>query len=196
MLTPRNASKPSTIITRSKSVPRTKINQNVKPDKIIKTKILSGELDPNEVGKFIESKQHDKTNIVVSNAFQMMDYNKIAINSVTIDNSNHIFSKEIDKQVSPIDQEHAGSCWACGGMTMCRREIVKKLNLEKDFNFSLNYILFWDKVEKCNYFMDHIIKNRDKKFDSNTIKNAINSPIGDGGWWYTFVDLLTNPPLK
>jgi bleomycin hydrolase len=191
-----NVSKPKTSVDASKSILRKKIYRKVKPmithtkpDKIIKTK-KSGELDPKQVGKFIESKQHDKTNIVISNAFQMMDFNKITTNSETVDKSNHIFSNEIDKQVNPIDQEHAGLCWACGGMTMCRREIIKKLNLEKDFNFSLNYILFWDKVEKCNYFMDYIIKNRNKNFDSSAIQNVISSPIGDGGWWYTFVDLV------
>lgn len=156
--------------------------------------IFNGELDYFKVKNTIDRYQKDPKYIVTSNAFQSMDFNKLVLNNRVFDKINHIFSDQIDDDskvdVKIMNQESAGLCWICAGMTMCRRFIIKKMKLCSDFNFSLNYLLFWDKLEKCNYFMNFIIDNREKKLRSSAIEKILHSPIYDGGYWHSFVDLV------
>jgi bleomycin hydrolase len=150
----------------------------------------NSELNFSDIHKIVDSHETDPTNIIIANAFQSTNFNNIVTNNRIIDKTNHIFSNEISKTTNTIDQESAGLCWICGAMTMCRGSIIKKLQLSDNFHLSLNYFLFWDKLEKCNYFMDFIIKNRKAKFDSEKINNMVSHPISDGGHWHTFVDLV------
>jgi len=142
------------------------------------------------VEKVIESIKHDPTYIVSANALQATDFNKIVTNHKIIDKIDHIFSNQIDNKVPPVDQQHAGVCWMCASMSVCRRAIINNLNLNPDFELSLNHLIFWDKLERCNYFMQHIIQNRNVKFDSAKISQVISSPISDGGYWHVFSDLV------
>ena len=144
--------------------------------------------------KLVESVVKDITDVsysnIASNAFQSIDFTKLVVNHKIIDKIEHIFSHQITDDVEVIDQESSGLCWMCGGMTMCRRAIIKSLHLDKDFHLSLNHLLFWDKLERCNYFINYIINNRNCKFDSNKIIRHISHPVSDGGHWHVFVNLV------
>lgn len=148
------------------------------------------ELNIDKVRDDVQRYEANPNNIVTSNAFQMVDFGKLVVNSRVLDKMDHIFSDEIAGKVEVIDQDQAGLCWICGGMTVCRRSIIKKLKLDDDFHLSLNYLLYWDKLEKANYFMNHIIQNRDSEFDSDKIRDVVDHPISDGGYWHTFADLV------
>jgi bleomycin hydrolase len=145
--------------------------------------------------KFVENViniiKNDPTCIISANAFQAANFNSIVTNHFTIDQREHIFSHQITDDVEAVDQKSAGVCWMCGGMSVCRRAIINNLKLGKSFHLSLNHLMFWDKIERCNYFMAHIIQNKNQKFDSIKITKLINSPISDGGYWHTFSDLVT-----
>ena len=108
------------------------------------------ELNIDKIRATIEQHQANPLNVVMGNAFQMSDFNKLTINSKVLDQNNHIFSNTIKTDVKTMNQDQAGLCWMCGGMTICRRAIIDALSLDEDFNFSLNYLLFWDKLEKAN----------------------------------------------
>ena len=149
--------------------------------------------DNNTSFKFVESVingiKNDPTYIISANALQTGAFNNFVTNHNTIDKREHIFSHEID-DVTAMDQETAGTCWICGGISMCRRNVIDELDLKKGFNLSLNHLMFWDKIERCNYFITEIIKNKDRKFDSNKVRKIISSPISDGGYWHVFSDLV------
>lgn len=148
------------------------------------------ELELNKIRDVVQRYESDPNNVLASNVFQMTDFNKLIINNKTLDKMDHIFSHELKKDIEVIDQDQAGLCWMCGGITMCRRSIIEKLKLDDDFHLSLNYLLYWDKLEKANYFLNHIIKHRNLKFDSQKIRDFVEHPISDGGYWHTFADLV------
>ena len=37
--------------------------------------------------------------------------------------------------------------------------MIKKYKLDEDFEFSQNYLMFWDKLEKSNMFLHNIYKS-------------------------------------
>lgn len=147
------------------------------------------QLDVQKVYETVELLENDTTNTLTSNACQNINIKDLVIDRDAIDKVDYSFSKSLE-DINPVNQKSAGVCWICGGMTMCRRKLIKKLNLDDDFNLSINYLFFWDKLEKCNYFMDYLLKHFDQGYQSEIIKEALTSPCSDGGHWNYFVDLV------
>lgn len=152
---------------------------------------MDRELNYASIKSIVTLCENDPKSIITSNAFQSSNFKNLVMNNKIHDTLNHIFSNEIsdDDKIEVIDQASAGLCWMCAGITMCRRSIIKKMNLTKKFSLSLNYLLFWDKLERCNYFMNYIIENRAEPLES--FKSKFSSPISDGGYWHTFADLVS-----
>ena len=125
----------------------------------------------------------------ISNICMTTNIKNVCINHNVINNTNHIFTKEIHS-MKIIDQKRTGTCWICSGITICRNILRKNLKTQDDFNLSINHFMFWDKLEKANYFMDFIIKNYNSKVKLSKIHEKVEEPISDGGYWYMFVDLV------
>ncbi len=85
------------------------------------------------------------------------------------------------------NQKQSGRCWMFAALNTFRYQIIKKLNL-KTFELSENYPLFFDKLEKCNYFLESILKTLDEKVEDRLVSFLLQDPIQDGGQW----DMLCN----
>ena len=46
----------------------------------------------------------------------------------------------------------------------------------KDFEFSQNHLLFWDKLEKANYLLEAIIETADRDVDDRTVAHLLVRP--------------------
>lgn len=55
------------------------------------------------------------------------------------------------------NQKSSGRCWLFAALNVIRLPLVKHLNLE-DFEFSQNYLFFWDKIERCNFVLHNIVE--------------------------------------
>jgi bleomycin hydrolase len=66
---------------------------------------------------------------------------------------------------------------------------MKKLNLQT-FELSEVYQMFWDKLEKANYFLENIIETRAEPLDSRMLNALLSDPLSDGGQWDMFVNLV------
>ena len=49
------------------------------------------------------------------------------------------------------NQKGSGRCWMFSALNVFRAPIIRKYKL-KNFEFSQNYLMFWDKLEKANFF--------------------------------------------
>ena len=59
---------------------------------------------------------------------------------------------------------------------------MKHCNLET-FELSQNYTLFYDKLEKSNYFLNTILDTLEEDTDSRLIAHLLSAPLNDGGQW-------------
>ena len=50
--------------------------------------------------------------------------------------------------------------------------------------------MFWDKLEKSNYFLESILETADKDWNSRLIMHLLSNPIQDGGQWDMWVNLV------
>jgi len=60
----------------------------------------------------------------------------------------------------------------------------------KDFEFSQNHIMFWDKLERANYYLNAIVETRDREVDDRTVAHLLGSVADDGGQWNMLVSLV------
>lgn len=93
------------------------------------------------------------------------------------------------KQGDITNQKQSGRCWMFAALNTFRYRIINKLNL-KTFELSQSYPLFYDKLEKSNYFLNSILKTLDEEQDSRLMAHLLKDPLGDGGQWDMFVNLV------
>ncbi|EUJ33662.1 aminopeptidase C [Listeria floridensis FSL S10-1187] len=107
---------------------------------------------------------------------------------------------EVIRQVQPVfsteiatdkvsNQNQSGRCWMFAALNTFRHQLNSAFGL-KDFELSQNYINFWDKFEKANYFLEAISSTSDKKLDSRTVSFLLETPQQDGGQWDMLVSII------
>jgi bleomycin hydrolase len=141
------------------------------------------------IRKFNKSFNSSTSNQLARNALIQNDINKVAVHWENYSKINHIFSNTISKQLPVTNQKSSGRCWGFAGLNLLRLEIVKNYNLS-NFEFSQNYFMFWDKLEKANYFLENILKTLDQNYDSRLMMHLLQAPVQDGGQWDMFVNLI------
>ena len=99
------------------------------------------------------------------------------------------FKFAIDLPTTAVtNQKSSGRCWLFAGMNVLREIVAKNCNTER-IELSENYIAFWDKFEKINYFLESIIDTASLPADDRTV-NWILSGVSDGGQWDMIVSLV------
>ena len=87
------------------------------------------------------------------------------------------------------NQKSSGRCWMFTSMNIMRPKMIEKYNLPA-FEYSTNYLYFWDILEKANLFLETAIKTATLPMDSREVVTIFSSPVGDGGVWNSYVNLV------
>src|SRR5688572_23430229 len=128
------------------------------------------------------------SNRVAQNAVTQVTVDDITLNRAIVTDTNHTFSIQLDDW-SVTNQKRSGRCWMFAGLNLLRVGARNKMGL-KSFEFSQNYLMFWDKLERANYFLEAIIDTAEREADDRLVSFLLNQPIGDGGQWNMFVNLV------
>lgn len=88
------------------------------------------------------------------------------------------------------NQKSSGRCWLFTGLNVLRARAIKKHDLG-DFQFSQNYVFFYDQLEKANLFLQGIIETRALPADDRKVDWLFAHPIGDGGQFTGVANLIT-----
>lgn len=111
------------------------------------------------------------------------------------------------------NQKNSGRCWIFAALNVIRLPFIKYYNVE-DFEFSQGYLFFWDKIERCNYFLNNVVEvtRRNEAVDDrlmsfllhvstfSVVKNlylspSFQDPTSDGGQWDMIVNLINKHGL-
>ncbi|MDT7508894.1 C1 family peptidase [Bifidobacterium sp. H1HS16N] len=138
-------------------------------------------------------------------AFDEREANHVAMNAVTqvgIDevahNYNrsrllqHRFSVSIDNG-TVTSQAHSGRCWLFSSLNVARFVARRTLNIDGestanpmgDFELSQNYAMYFDKLERVNYFLRDVaaLVRAGEPVDSQLMRFLMGDVMGDGGQW-------------
>ncbi len=112
--------------------------------------------------------------------------NKSATDPFVQREDRHQFSIQLETG-NITNQKSSGRCWMFAALNTMRVEVMRRLNLEH-FELSQNYTLFYDKLEKSNYFLENILDTLDEPTNGRLISHLLMAPLNDGGQW----DMLCN----
>ena len=147
-----------------------------------------GALTPESVDEFRRSFEADPSKRLMQNAVTVHDVNDVALDRSIVNEAAHTFSTVLDNW-SVTNQSRTGRCWMFAGLNLFRAETRGVLNL-KEFEFSQNYLMFWDKLERANFVLEAIIETADRPSDDRTVSWLLQRSIEDGGQWDMFAGLV------
>lgn len=128
----------------------------------------------------------DRANRVAQRAAVNNGLAEASVNRVEDERNRHTFNIEL-KEKEIRNQKQSGRCWMFAALNLMEYKLCRKYNL-KGFELSKNYTLFFDKLERCNYFLDSIIRTLDEDLDGRLVSHILTDPMGDGGQW----DMIKN----
>lgn len=146
-------------------------------------------LDPSWANEAAETFLRHPTARAMENAVATTDVESVSLDRRVVESIDSSMS-DLIKDASITNQKKSGRCWIFAGLNVLRAQVIAKLNLE-DFEFSQNYLFFYSKLEKANYFLTQMIEMSDRPLDDREIALMIKEPIGDGGWWPEFAHLAS-----
>ena len=141
------------------------------------------------IKKYRRNFNNHPTSKISMNAATRTDVRKVAMNWDAFRDIDHTFSDKVSGEMKATSQMRSGRCWGFAGLNLLRVYLGRKYKL-KNFEFSQNYFIFFDKLEKANYFLENIIETVEQSIDSRLVMHLLSSPIQDGGQWDMFVNLL------
>ena len=145
---------------------------------------LSGSLIEN-MHQELKMDAHTKA---IRNALTGASIKTIVENREILASHDNKFSHKVNtKGIS--NQKSSGRCWMFAGFNLIKPVVLQKLNIE-DFEFSQTYLQFWDKLEKANNFLEHMIEYRQRDPMDREVMYYLGEPCTDGGYWENFVDLV------
>ena len=105
-------------------------------------------------------------------------------------NMHQVFSDEIEP-LEITDQKKSGRCWIFAGMNLLRYHINQNLGFKnKNFELSQPYMMFYDKLEKANYFLESVIETAGEPKDGRMVMWQFANLMNDGGQWDMLVNLI------
>ncbi len=147
-----------------------------------------GALSPSKVSALQASFRIDPETRAIMNAVANNKLRAIALDQETWKVSDMFFSNKIETK-GITDQNNTGRCWMYAGLNVLRPKVIEKYNLD-EFEFSQDYLFFWDKLEKANLFLEAMIAYRDRDLDDREVDWLWEHPLPDGGQWNGFVELV------
>ena len=132
--------------------------------------------------------QSEPGNRLMLNAVTQNDVDEVALDRSLVTSAVHTYSHVLDTWTA-TDQKRSGRCWIYAALNHFRAGTTKALNLNT-FEFSQSYLMFWDKVERSNFFLETMIDLADRPVDDRTVAWMLEQPIPDAGQWDMLVPLL------
>ncbi len=139
-----------------------------------------------EIAKGYQGTPSDKA---LRNALAGTSIATLAVNSENAAMIDTHFSDRV-KTKGITDQKSSGRCWLFTGLNVLRARMIEEYDLP-EFQFSQNYVFFYDQLEKANLFLQGIIDTRALPDDDRQVDWLFSNPLSDGGQFTGVSDLLT-----
>ncbi len=149
---------------------------------------IQGSITDDILNQIKQSYKEDAYTKSIINAVSNNNIKKLALNRKNVGKTDHYYKYKV-KVKGITDQKKSGRCWMFTGLNVLRPKVIEKFNLE-EFEFSTNYLYFWDQLEKANLFLEAIIATRDKNMDDRIVEWLFKHAISDGGVWNLLTGLI------
>ena len=146
-------------------------------------------ISPEVLAKIKASYEGNPSDKAIKNALAGTSIATLALNSENAAMIDTHFSDRV-KTKGITDQKSSGRCWLFTGLNVLRAAMIDKYELG-DFQFSQNYVSFYDQLEKANLFLQAVIDTKDRPFDDREVDWLFKNPTSDGGQFTGVSNLIT-----
>lgn len=150
---------------------------------------VSGGLTAENLAEIAGAYRNTPSDKALRNALAGTSISVLAVNSENTAMIDTHFSDRV-KTKGITDQKSSGRCWLFTGLNVLRARMIDEYDLP-EFQFSQNYVFFYDQLEKANLFLQGIIDTRALPDDDRQVDWLFSNPLGDGGQFTGVSDLLT-----
>lgn len=147
----------------------------------VESRILSNDLSSSQLAAYRQAFEADAAATVRQNALTRNDVQNLAVNHAVIRSTSRTMSVKLDHWKT-TNQKKSGRCWLFAALNLLRSDTRKSLN-SKDFEFSQNYAMYFDKLERANYYLQAVADTAELKDDDRLLAFLSESLMGDGGQW-------------
>ena len=152
------------------------------------TSIMRNAITQEMLNSFDSSAASDAQVRLAAHALSKTSINDAAFVASSANTLRHKFSLEIPTM--PVtNQKSSGRCWLFAATNVLRELIARKNNIGQ-FELSQSYLAFWDKFERCNYFLTSILDTADLPTDDRTVSFILSTGVHDGGQWDMFANIV------
>jgi bleomycin hydrolase len=130
----------------------------------------------------------DPTAKLLQNALTTATLKDVAVDHDVVMATDPTMSHQLDDW-KVTNQKKSGRCWLFAGLNLFRVGAAAKLGV-KEFEFSQNYAMFFDKIERANYFLQAVLDTVDRPTDDRTVATLLENCMDDGGQWNMFVAVI------
>lgn len=148
---------------------------------------MTAELTFDQIRAFERGFSADPAKRVAQNAVSRTDLDEIALNRDRVVHLPTTVSNRLDDW-KVTNQKKSGRCWLFSSLNLLRPGAQERLG-KRDFEFSQNYAMYWDKLERSNFFLEDVIATAQEPVDSRVVSFLLHTLLGDGGQWDMAVSL-------
>lgn len=141
-----------------------------------------------DLGAVREQFVEKRANVIAKNAVTAQGIREVARVPEAVAANTGTFDVEV-RQGKRCDQKRSGRCWMFASLNTMRTRIIDRYNL-KTLELSQAYPLFFDKVEKSNWFLENVLDTLDEPLSGRLMAHLLADPISDGGQWDMFRALV------
>ena len=130
----------------------------------------------------------DTARTVARNAVSHAGVEPVAFDRAKVVATPTVVSHKVDDW-KVTSQKKSGRCWLFSSLNLLRSTTRTHLGV-KDFEFSQNYVLFWDKFERANFFLTDVIATASTEdLNGRLLQFLLGDVLSDGGQWDMAVSL-------
>ena len=160
------------------------MSQSDTPDEIM----FQPQISMERIWDLTEEFRSNKKLRLAQNAVTQTTADDVALNREVVTASDFSFSITLDDW-RVTNQKRSGRCWMFAALNLLRVGARDALNV-RNFEFSQNYTLFWDKFERSNYFFEEILSTSSLVVDDRLVAHMLHEPLSDGGQWNMAVNII------
>lgn len=140
-------------------------------------------LSEGRLEKMREDFVSNPTNHIAMNAVTTVGINDVARNYDRARSLPRRFSVTVNNG-EVTNQKQSGRCWLFSSLNVSRYVAKQQFNLD-GFELSQAYAMYYDKLERINYFMRDMAElvRTGEGPDSRLVKHLLDDVMGDGGQW-------------
>jgi len=150
----------------------------------------NGSISYETLAKYKKKFNSDHKNRIIQNAICTNSINSIAQNREYMQSRNIHFTYLLDPKLVVSNQGCSGRCWFFSVLNIMRHDLIRKYNLQYDFEFSGCYLEFYDKLEKCNNVIMKFINSNTIDSHDLAVQRILTNDCDDGGTWITCKNLI------